>query len=223
MTTAAKTPRDRFQVYQDPSREKRGVPSWSFKLDGQPAMYWSPTRAAAERVIARLLEGRSREAFGGMGAVVLGTEEAARVKGTPGQAPGRAKIHRGEHVVTRKEKMKSGREKVREVQPGFKLELDGKLLGEEVATEAAAKATLAVEAFKTRGRLGKLPAAEEEFRRRFQKDCKAHQVGRRIFLKDEDGGLWLFVEDLDAQDGKYRYKQLHKDQVRALSHPPGDD
>lgn len=187
-----------FKVYQDAKKAARGLPSYSFTLDGAESLYWCPTEHAANRVIGRLRLGRSGEAFGGAGVATAGaTTAAALTRGH--KRPGRGKVVKAGEVTVETVTTKSGRVKPREKRPGFLFELDGK--ADEslvVASEAEAKAMCAVAAFKTRGKLGRFAEAEAAFRDKTGKACKVHLVGRKVVAKDEDGGLWA----VGLQDGE---------------------
>lgn len=206
-TTAPKPPA--FEVYQDPAKAKhaetgRAVPSWTFRVDGQESLHFAPTEAACRRVVGRLQQGRSAEAFGDRVTAVVGDRAVLPVKG------GRGHVERAAgEVVVETVTTKSGRTKPRETRPGFVYVLDG---GEGVAapSEAEARALCAIEAFRTRGKLNpdRWAEAEAAFREQHKKDVKVHQVGRRVVAKDADGLLWL--TRFDAKAGDWRFKVLGK-------------
>lgn len=185
-----------IEIKEDAARAEgsRGRKSFTLLIDGQPSLYWCPTRRAAERVKERLERGRSGEAFGGNGVAATSTEKVTT--SAKGHAlDGRGKVicvgeRTVETVVT-----KSGREKPREKRPAFSFELDGKHHESIVAgSEEQAKALCAVAAFTTRGKLGKFALAEAAFKDQTGLDCKvqaAPELGGKVVAKDSKGGLWL--------------------------------
>lgn len=198
-----------LEVVHDPAREKatRGHKAYTIKVGGQESLMWFPTVHAAQRCAGRLLLGRSLEAFGGSGVataagVAVGVTAAGR-----GRA-GRGKVERSHReVAVSTAETKSGKAKPRETRPGFVFVLDGRE-GVHAPSEAEARALCAVEAFRTRGRLNPARHAEAEkaFREQKKKDCKVHQVGRRVVAKDDSGLLWL--ARFDAEAGEWRFKMI---------------
>ncbi len=187
-----------IKVYQDAKKAERGLPSYSFTIDGAESLYWCRTEHAAKRVVDRLQLGRSGEAFGAAGVVSAGASTAAAL--TRGhKKPARGKVVRAGEVTVETVTTKSGRTKPREKRPGFLFELDGRAdEGLVVASEAEAKKLCAVAAFKTRGKLGRFAEAEAAFKDAYGKACKVHLVGRKVVAKDQDGGLWA----VGLQDGE---------------------
>lgn len=200
-----------LKVVHDPEREKatRGMKSYTITIDGVPSLMWFQTEYAALRSISRLQLGRSGEAFGASG--VAGTSAqsvAAAAKGK--REAGRGRVEKSaEEVVTSTAKTKSGKDKVKETQPGYVYTLDG---GDpvHVLTEKDAKALCAISAFQTRGKLNpkKHKEAEFAFREQHDKDCKVHQVGTNIVAKDEDGLLW--ISSFNKQSGDWQFKMIGK-------------
>ncbi len=196
-----------FEVYQCPVKAKhaetgRAVPSWTFRVDGQESLHFAPTEHACRRVVGRLQQGRSAEAFGDTVTAMVGDAAVLPTKG------GRAKVERAAgEVTTETVTTRSGRTKVKERRPGFVAVLDGQPIA-TTTSEADARAYAAVEAFRTRGKLnpGKWADAEKAFREQFKKDVKVHQVGRRVVAKDADGLLYL--TRFDAKTGDWRFKPL---------------
>lgn len=186
--------------------EPRAVPSWTFRIDGQESMLRCPTKYAAERVVDRLRRGMSRAVNGGSGVTssgaVAGSQGAAKLV--------RGKVEPAGEVTTETVTTKSGRKKPREKRPGFLYVLDGAEQPVKVPTETEAKTLLAFHAFRTRGKLNPAwaGAAQASFRDQHKKDCRVHQVGRRLFAKDEVGLLWSVYRD--DQAGDYKFKLLGK-------------
>lgn len=195
----------KVEIYQDTVKAERGLASWSFRIDGQESLYWSPTEYAARRVVTRLLAGRSGEAFGGGG--VAGAV-AVSYAGKNGDRKARAKVFQHGEMTTGVKITKSGKEKPVEKRPAFKFEIDGKVYEDFMAiTESEARIACAVESFKTRGKLNPNlhKRAEEEFEERFKKKCKVHQVERKIIAKCEDQSLYLVGFE---PDGEIKFKMI---------------
>lgn len=85
--------------------------------------------------------------------------------------------------------MRSGREKTRTLEPGWKAEVDGNDLG-EFATEQEARRAAAIAAFMTRGKLGRLKEAEEQFEAEYGVTGRAAYDGKSVTVVSEDGARY---------------------------------
>ena len=177
----------KVEIYQDKDRAKAGVQSWTFSVDGQPSGMWCPTEYAAHRVVTRLEQGRSGEAFGRSVAVagdrdVRVAEALPKARGRVVEVPkkGKEKVALG-----------SGKEKEREAKPSYKYVLDGKESADEYPTEAAAREACAFAAFMTRGKLGRLAEVEEAVKADCGEDCKAAYDGKAVTVKTKSGKVYV--------------------------------
>lgn len=185
-----------YKIMQSPAKAERGLPSFTFTVDGAPALMWFRTERAAQRKIDRLRAGRSN-VFGG---------PALLVDGKPvGQADGpkiRANIVKSaSEVTTETVKMKSGREKPREKRPGWDYELDGQHFAVAVTSENEARELCAVHAFVTRGKLSRVGDAAALVEKRFGvSGAKAFICPKRhkVMVRDESGAEYVIGIALDG-------------------------
>jgi hypothetical protein len=202
-----------FKVVHDEEREatSRGRKAFTFLVDGVPSLMWFPNASSeehpgrpadyfAQRTIRRLQEGRSTEAFGGPTVVNGGERQHAL-----GLRAGRGKVV--EAPQPEAEAAPDIRGKPRSARPRYKYELDGKSSEETYATEAEAKAACAVAAFMTRGRLGKLSAAQEALAEEYpDAECEVYVCDKRhkvcATVDGED-----YVVGFEP-DGTFRFKKM---------------
>lgn len=169
-----------FKVIHDPEREEssRGRKAFTFTVDGVPSLMWFPNASSVDhpgrpadyfvqRTIRRLQEGRSTEAFGDSFSPQVLPEGDVAVRGAIGKVPraGRGKVL--ELPPQEDTPTTDIRGKPRVARPRYTYELDGKTSEESYHTEAEAKAACAIAAFMTRGKLGKVAAAQAALKEQF--------------------------------------------------------
>lgn len=181
---------------------------WTFTVDGQPSLYYSPNEHGIRRVVERLRQGRSREAFGGSGVVVDGAgvvQAVAHLPSAIGSAGAEAQATKqGRGCVTCEDgpvAMAATRANPKKVKPRggnarkvFRATVDGKCLGKTFASEAEAKAACAIACFMTRGKLGKLAETAAAFEAQLGRKATVAVCPERhaVVCRDEAGVEYAF-------------------------------
>ena len=185
-----------YKIVQDQGRAARGLPSYTFLIDGRPSLAWCANERAVQRKIDRLRAGRS-DVFGGPVLMVDG-KPVARVGGQKI----RAKIVPSEgEVTTEMVTTKSGKQKPREKRPGFDYELDGRRYPVKVSSESEARELAAVHGFLTRGKVGRAMDAAKLVGERFgAKGCRVFLCARRhkLMVRDESGAEYVIGVGVDG-------------------------
>lgn len=154
---------------------------WTFSVDGQNSGMWCPNEHAARRIVNRLLQGKSREAFGGAVAVSAGAGVSAQNQG------GRGKVYQSEEKIEPKiRKLGSGKEKTASTKTVWVAEVDGKEVG-KYENERDARVACAVKAFMSRGKLGRLKEAEEKFKELHGKAATVTYDGKTVKAVTKSG------------------------------------
>lgn len=184
-----------YKIVHDPDREGRGVQCLTFTVNGEPSMKWFhkcgveglPEDHYVTRCIDRLKAGRSREVTGGP---VVGMTSGGDSK-LLAEQKGRGRVFPEDTKPTETE-TGSGK-RVKRSGTVYRYELDGEKSKETYPTEAKAKEALAVKAFMSRGKLGRL----EEAQGAFTAFCKENKLGKgevfvcperhRVLARDKDG------------------------------------
>lgn len=178
-----------IKIYQDEQKAKQadqGVPSWTFSVDGQASGYWCTSEYVVKRVVGRLNQGKSREAFGG-GLVAQHNPATSQLQISQNTSSGRGKVFQQEGKPQQQTVTLKGGQKLREVPQPWQYELDGVVSEQTYKSEREARVACAWHAFMTRGKLGRLKEAEEAFEQ--QHGCKATVTydGKSVLATKDDG------------------------------------
>lgn len=152
----------KIDIYEDKVKKElatktgRAIQTWSFRVDlfdngsWLESGRWSFKKEHVERIISRLKEGRSSEAFGDVVDVLSNGVKIAEARTGPGV--GRAKVTSfTPNSQASMRTTKGGREKPAVVRDMYRAEVDGEVIG-EYASQREARTMCAFKAFLTSGK-----------------------------------------------------------------------